>query len=159
MKKIKLIALIGAAAVLSLATSCKKECPAKPTQTCSYNNKDLKTIIKLANPALYHKMYEQKDIISSDILIIKGFNDGYGNCEDKDCICTVIVTTVYSALGVSDSLNITSSSPNVNVSFPNPGDATLILAKPDAPVSVDPQSVQVTTAADGTTKRVDYVPY
>ncbi len=159
MKKLTLFALTGAAVVTALMSSCTKDTAAiKPTPKFNYDNKDLKTVIKLANPNLYEKMFVQKDIIDRTVLVIKGANDGFGNCDDGDCICTVIVITTYPGLTANDSINVTGNSPNVTLSFAQSGDGALILATPDSPKYIDPAKLSITTLMDGR-KRITYVPY
>ncbi len=158
MKKINTIALICTAAVALTVSSCSKEPLAQPKGVCSYDNTDVKSIIKAANPELYTRMYENKQEPGT-ITIIKGYHDAGGNCTDEiDEICSIIVVTTHPALTIQDSISLYDSNPNINLSFNAKGDAVLIEAKPDAPTSADVRTVDITVDANGN-KTISYVPF
>ncbi len=157
MKKFNSIALVCTVVVMLVVTSCSKGPVAKPRFTSNYDKSSVKSIMKLANPALYSKMYESKDQTGT-ITIIKGIHDMGGNCIDDEAICSVVVITTHPAISVQDSISLYDADPSLNLSFAAKGDAVLIQAKPDAPTSDTIRTVDVIVNANGD-KVISYVPF
>ncbi len=158
MKKINFFALIGTALVVAvLATSCSKGKLATPRATFKYDNSDAKSIIKLANPDLYKKVYDQKQEPGT-ITIVKGYHDMSNNCQDDDAICSIIVVTTYPAITVQDSISLYDSDPNLSLAFNAKGQAYLIEAKPEFPTSTEIRTLEIVVDMNGK-KTINCVPY
>jgi len=172
------IALIGTVCILSFVGCNKKnENVVSPIPKFSYDNTNLKTILRLSGKKNYDRVYghatskDQNGGPIVEILIEKGIYVGGqafdSNCKDYDAICQIVVTTTYPPKsGILDStvtgtsatgIPVYNASDSLSLSFNVLGQGTLIQAQPDSVVSIDVQSVNVTPMSGGTA--VNYVPF
>ena len=159
MKKLTIFAFIGAFALVSIISSCKKESGplAKPT----YDKSDLKSIIKLSNPNVYHRLYGGLKTTGTIVYVTHGvLKDPAFEClENPSVICSVVVISTggrEESTG-GDPIVVPLDSGSYSFSSTNPGDGVLILAKDNAPVSYDIKNVSITDASG--TPTISYATY
>ena len=159
MKKLTIFAFIGAFALVSIISSCKKE--SGPLAKPSYDKSDLKSIIKLANPTLYKNIYSGLKTTTTTIYITYGvLKDPAFEClENPSVICSVVVIKTGSKDDSSggDPIVIPLNGGDYTYTSTNPGDGVLILAEDSTPVSYDIKSVNITDASG--TPTISYATY
>ncbi len=176
MKKLSMLAVIGTMSLVSVMSSCKKEAAVTPIPHYSYDNTDMKTMIKLSNKNLYERMYGGGKEPGTVVYIEHGFNmpPTFDDCqENPSAICGIVIiingpdgplTAVADSTGTPPPTYASSAVMNIdgidyNFSAAHKGDAVLVMAKPDAPVAYDIKNVSITTVDGVGTKNISYEIY
>ena len=146
MKKIKNLGMYAVIGVLGLISSCKKEATQLPSP--SYDKTNLRSMIKIANPSVYNKIYGGLKTTSSTIYVTHGIlKSSSSEClESPSTICSVVVTTTTKreASTGGDPIVLPIDGENYTYNSDGQAGAVLILATDNVPTSLNIKSVKIT---------------
>ncbi len=146
MKKIKNLGMYAVIGVLGLISSCKKETTHLPTP--SYDKTNLRSMIKIANPTVYNKLYGGLKTTTSTVYVTHGIlKSASSEClESPSTICSVVVitTTCREASTGGDPIVLPIDGQNYSYNSDGKVGAVLILATDNVPTSLNVKSVNIT---------------